>query len=87
MSPLTRVLRTIGQVLLAEAVAIPAAAAGVGLDAGTTARVSAYCGAVVVLVTAAQNGLEQVTGRTIGGGGTGLPASGPSAPTDLEPMA
>lgn len=55
MSPTTRVVRTLVQVVIAVCVAIPSAAALLNLSAETTAKVTGIAGAVVVLVSAAHN--------------------------------
>lgn len=54
------------QVVLAEAAAIPAVVATLGFDAGTTAKVAAACGGVVVIVSTAWNVVEHATGKTLG---------------------
>lgn len=61
MNPITRTLRTIGQVLAAAVIVLPAAVAllatvGITVDGPGLAAVLA---AAVILVTTAQNALEQ----------------------------
>jgi len=58
LTPAARILRTAVQVIVAVAVAIPAAAALLNLGAGATAKITGIAGALVVLVSAAQNALE-----------------------------
>ncbi len=75
MSPLSRVLRTVGQVLVAVAAAVPAAVALLDISAARSAQVVGICGATVVIVTAVQNALEaKGTIGTVGqpGDGAGL---------------
>lgn len=65
--PVARIARSVIQVVLAVAVAVPTAAALFDFSAATSARFSAFAGAVVILVTAAQNGLEAKAGQPIVG--------------------
>lgn len=55
MSPATRFVRTLLQVVIAVAAAIPAAAALVNLSAETSAKVTGIAGAAVVIASAAHN--------------------------------
>lgn len=66
MSPSTRVLRTIAQVVVAVCVAVPSAVALLDLPKVTTAKVCGIAGAVVIIVTAVQNAVEAKTGKTLG---------------------
>ncbi len=50
-----RILRTVLQVVIAEATAIPTAIAASVADAGTVAKVSGWCGLLVVVATVAHN--------------------------------
>lgn len=58
MNKTSAVVRTIVQVLLAVAVAIPAAVALLPVSAAVSAGVVGVAGALVVVVTAVQNALE-----------------------------
>lgn len=58
MTAASRILRTIAQVIVAVCAAVPAAVALLDISATTSAKIVGIAGAVVVLVTAAQNALE-----------------------------
>lgn len=58
VSPIQRVLRTIVQVVIAVAVAVPAAVALLDIDKALAAKIVGVAGALVIVVTAAQNALE-----------------------------
>lgn len=55
LGPMTRWLRTVLQVVLAVAAAVPTAAALFNLSAETSAKVTAFTGAVVVIASALHN--------------------------------
>ncbi len=61
MSPATRFLRTLIQVLVPVAAVIPAAAALVGLSAKDTALVAGIMGAGTLIASAIMNGLNQAS--------------------------
>lgn len=65
LSPSRRVLRTVAQVVLALAGAIPAAIALLPIPASVAAWAVGIAGATVILVTALQNALEAITGKTL----------------------
>lgn len=58
MTAASRILRTIAQVIVAVAAAIPAAIALLPVDADVAAWCVGIAGAIVIIVTAAQNALE-----------------------------
>lgn len=58
ISPGLRVLRTVLQVLVAVAVAIPSAAAMFSMSAEKSAQVAAMAGAFVIVASAVQNSLN-----------------------------
>lgn len=63
--PRQRVIRTTIQVVLAVAVALPAAVALLPVDAKLAAQITSIAGAAVILISAIQNGLEGRTGRDL----------------------
>lgn len=60
-----RLLRTVLQVAVAVAAAIPAAVALLPIPADVAAWAVGIGGVVVLVVTAVQNAVEQVTGKTL----------------------
>lgn len=64
VTPAIRVLRTAIQAILAGLAAVPVALGMLNLSAETTAKVSAITAALVVIVSAIQNGIEARTGKT-----------------------
>lgn len=58
MTPIQRVLRTVVQVLIAVAVAVPSAVALLDIDKALAAKIVGVAGALVIVVTALQNALE-----------------------------
>lgn len=71
-SPPMRVLRTAFQAIVAVLVAIPAATALLDLPADTTAKISGFAGAAVVVISAIQNAIEAKTGKTVLGTRRGI---------------
>ena len=61
ITPQRRVLRTLGQAIVAVCVAIPTAVSTLGLSAQVASKVVGIAAALVVLVSAAQNALDQAT--------------------------
>lgn len=55
LGPMARVLRTVLQVVIAVAATIPAVVAVLDLPAGTSAKVVAFAGAAVIVVSAIHN--------------------------------
>jgi hypothetical protein len=64
VTPTRRVVRTVVQVLLAVAAAIPAAVGVLGLPASTAAAAVSIAGAFAVIVSAAHNGWDQTVGNS-----------------------
>lgn len=67
-SPRRRVIRTVKQVLVAvptawAAITVPLAAAGADVPPVLTAAIAGVCGALVILVSAAQNAWDEREGN------------------------
>lgn len=65
LTPTQRIARTVYQVVLALAVAIPAAIAALPIPAAAAAWAVGISGATVIVVTAGWNAYEQATGKTL----------------------
>ena len=63
VSPRRRVIRTAIQTALAVLVAVPAAVAALGLPASTASAAVGIAGALVILVSAAQNAFDESVGN------------------------